>query len=130
MTSENKMNIDKKRIEELKGMAKKIKDTYKDKGKGLAGLVRDNYPQVDLPDDWMRQITEAKVQHDKWGVICTILILPAAWARDFVNKQNELEHVSIWRERLTMYGADIFFGPVDVPMVGGDADAWSNMEYE
>lgn len=77
--------------------------------------------QIKMPDDWVKQVSEAKVNHDKHGNVALVLVLPLAWLEDFKNKvESQDEGITKHIKHSMMWGADIKFGPVDKPIAAGD----------
>lgn len=77
--------------------------------------------QIEMPDDWVRQVSEAKVQHDKHGNVALVIVLPLAWLEDFKSKvQSQDPGIVKHIRRNMLWGADIKFGPVDKPIAAGE----------
>lgn len=76
--------------------------------------------QIDLPDDWNRQLLDAKADHDKHGAITLTLVLPLSWLESFKEKVNNGELDSYYNKaRHYLWGANVVFGPVDRPVAAG-----------
>lgn len=77
-----------------------------------------------LPNDWKRQIIEAKVEHDKHGVVATYILVPKEWAEDMMDGVVSGKNKDIYmiNHNLNIYGADLLFGPVDSPVCGSTVD--------
>jgi len=126
----NKKELEKllEAVKAVEGAADKLSDNSEIKEEIKKLLKSSSEPptlkikQIEIPENWLEQVSEAKVQHDKWGVVCVALILPLAWSADFRKKvlNDELRFVEPYNGSYMMWGANIFFGPIDEPVAGGD----------
>ena len=75
-----------------------------------------------LPDNWRMQIMDAKVKHDRHGVVALALVLPYTWAaaiKTYCKSANNTEFVII-HGNLTMWGADVHYGDIRAPIAASN----------
>jgi hypothetical protein len=71
---------------------------------------------MSLPQDWKKQALWAKAQYDKHNCITLAIIFPMEWMEE-MRSLSDFDKDD--KGNLYLWGADIYFGPVDKIVAGG-----------
>jgi len=104
----------KENIDKLKELTKEMYDSDE---------IKLTVDQVKMPNDWLIQVSDAKVDHDKHGAVALIIVLPLSWRKDFIDKvkSKDAELLKFYDKKHNYFwGADLHFGPTDKPIASSD----------
>jgi len=74
-----------------------------------------------LPEDWKEQIINSKVDHDKYDIMCTVIVLPISWREGIFNSKIPIHYIN---GDVFLYGSKIMFGSADKPVCASDFSLW------